>query len=122
MPVKTAYKYAPPTPYGNKTILECQHCMRGYNVAMDAMIVKIGNSQGVHIPKPLIEEAGLGDQVSLRVVEEGLLIEPTTKPRTGWAEAAQQGQGTQEGSSDDVWGVTHFDSLEWEWDSTESNL
>ncbi len=36
---------------------------------MKTKIVRIGNSRGVRIPKPLLEEAGLEDQVRLRVVE-----------------------------------------------------
>ncbi len=31
-----------------------------------ARLVQIGNSRGVRIPKPLIEEAGLTDEVELR--------------------------------------------------------
>jgi antitoxin component of MazEF toxin-antitoxin module len=30
-------------------------------------LVAIGNSRGVRIPKPLIEQGGLGDTVELRV-------------------------------------------------------
>ncbi|MXW58478.1 MAG: AbrB/MazE/SpoVT family DNA-binding domain-containing protein [Acidimicrobiia bacterium] len=88
---------------------------------MDAMIVKVGNSRGVRIPKPLIEEAGLGEQVSLRVVEEGLLIEPRTEPRLGWAEAARLGREGGEGALDEAWGPTRFDSVEWEWESAEGD-
>ena len=81
---------------------------------MDAMIVKVGNSRGVRIPKPMIEEAGLGERVSLRVVEEGLLIAPRTEPRQGWAKAARLGRERGEGALEDAWGPTHFDSVEWE--------
>ncbi|MBI2026128.1 MAG: AbrB/MazE/SpoVT family DNA-binding domain-containing protein [Candidatus Levybacteria bacterium] len=34
---------------------------------MITTIIAIGNSRGVRIPKPLINESGLGDQVELRV-------------------------------------------------------
>lgn len=89
---------------------------------MDARIVMVGNSRGVRIPKPLIEEAGLGEQVSLRVVEGGLLIEPRTEPRQGWAEAARLGREGGEGAlEEEVWGPTRFDSAEWEWDWDEAD-
>lgn len=87
---------------------------------MDAMIVKVGNSRGVRIPKLLIEEAGLGERVSLRVVEEGLLIEPLTEPRLGWAKAAQLGRERGEGVLEDAWGTTRFDLVEWDWDEGDS--
>jgi antitoxin MazE len=34
---------------------------------MKARLVRIGNSRGVRLPKPLILEAGLGEDVELRV-------------------------------------------------------
>ena len=39
-----------------------------YNViTMITTLIAIGNSRGVRIPKPLITESGLGDQVELKV-------------------------------------------------------
>jgi antitoxin MazE len=50
-----------------------------------AYLIKIGNSQGVRIPRPLIEQAHLeGKELQLRVVDEGLLITPCKQPRDGW--------------------------------------
>jgi antitoxin MazE len=49
-------------------------------------LVKIGNSQGIRIPKPYIEEAHLsGAELKLELVHNGLLVRPITKPRHGWA-------------------------------------
>ena len=53
---------------------------------MKAKIVRIGNSRGIRIPKPLLEEAGLGEQVELRIVDGGIMIAAETGPRAGWAE------------------------------------
>lgn len=48
-------------------------------------LIKIGNSQGIRIPKVLIEQAGLQDKsLSLSVVENGLLIEAKATHRQGW--------------------------------------
>ena len=38
---------------------------------MKTRLVRIGNSRGVRIPKPLLEQAGLEDEVQLRVVDDG---------------------------------------------------
>lgn len=56
-----------------------------------AQLIRIGNSQGVRIPKPLIEQAMLeGKELSIEVVEGGgLLIRPVNKARAGWAEQIQ---------------------------------
>ena len=50
-----------------------------------AHIIKIGNSQGIRIPKPIIELTNLeGQELEFTVLNEGLLITTEKKPRTGW--------------------------------------
>ncbi|NOQ13268.1 MAG: AbrB/MazE/SpoVT family DNA-binding domain-containing protein [Methyloprofundus sp.] len=52
-----------------------------------AHLVRIGNSQGIRIPKPLIEQAQLeGKELKFTVLNDGLLIAPINEPRKGWAE------------------------------------
>ena len=50
-----------------------------------AKIVKIGNSQGIRIPKPLISLANLENQeLDFVVLDSGLLITAKKKARVGW--------------------------------------
>lgn len=56
---------------------------------MVTRIVRIGNSQGIRIPKPLIEQAGLSGEVRIDVRGNCLTIRPAAAPRAGWAEAFQ---------------------------------
>ena len=50
-----------------------------------AKIVKIGNSQGIRIPKPLISLANLENQeLDFKVLDSGLLITSEKKSRVGW--------------------------------------
>ena len=50
-----------------------------------AKIVKIGNSQGIRIPKPLISLANLENQeLDFVVLDSGLLITSKKKSRVGW--------------------------------------
>jgi len=52
-----------------------------------ASLIKLGNSQGIRIPKALIEQARLADaELEFKVTDEGLLIRPFEAPRQGWAE------------------------------------
>ena len=82
---------------------------------MKTRLVRIGNSRGVRIPKPLIEEAGLEDEVALRVVAGGLMIEAVRHPRADWAEAARAvRERGEDGLLDDPI-PTAFDETEWEW-------
>ena len=83
---------------------------------MKTRIVKIGNSRGIRLPKPLIEEAGLGEDVELRVVADGLMIERTQRTREGWAEAAARLSARHEDVLLDEPSPTDFDASEWRWD------
>ena len=61
-----------------------------------AHIVKIGNSQGIRIPKPLVEQAQLeGKELKIQLVSEGLLISPEKVPRQHWKEEIEQIIATQ---------------------------
>jgi len=52
-----------------------------------AHLIKIGNSQGIRIPQTLIQQAHLENQeLTLQVVENGLLITPIKNARAGWEE------------------------------------
>jgi antitoxin MazE len=65
---------------------------------MRTHIVKIGNSQGIRIPKPLLDQTGIIDDVELEVEKTQIIIRPTSSPRTGWDTAframAQNGDDT----------------------------
>ena len=56
------------------------------------MLTKIGNSQGIRIPKALIKEAHLENvEIDLEVVENGLLLKPIKKSaRENWEENIKQ--------------------------------
>jgi len=84
---------------------------------MKANIIQIGNSQGVRIPKILLEQLKFEKTVELEVLPEGLLVRPASKlPRDGWAEqfAAENGANDAEEFAD--WNETTlstFDEKEW---------
>ena len=81
---------------------------------MRTRIVRIGNSQGVRLPKLLIEQAGLSEDVELRAEAGQIVIAAPKTTRAGWAEAAEAAHTAGE---DRVLGThtTRFDEQEWEW-------
>jgi antitoxin MazE len=80
---------------------------------MKALLVSIGNSRGVRIPKPLIEQCGLMDEVDLDVQDGTILIRaPRVRPRAGWTNAFAR--MAREG--DDKLAEGHFPSTEWDKD------
>jgi antitoxin MazE len=80
-----------------------------------ARVVRIGNSRGIRLPRPLIATAGLTDEVELEVRKGGLMVTPVTGARAGWAEAAEalaaRGGDRVEGGAV----PTRFDRREWKW-------
>ena len=82
---------------------------------MKAKIVRIGNSRGIRLPKPLIEEAGLAEEVELEVRDGKIVISSAKRPRQGWAESARGLASRKEGELLDEPIPTRFDLEEWEW-------
>lgn len=84
---------------------------------MKARIVRIGNSQGIRIPKPLIEQTGMQEEVLITVRGDTLVISPANPPRTGWAE--EFARMAQAGDDRLVLGDEIIDAAwddeEWEW-------
>ena len=54
---------------------------------MRARVIKIGNSQGMRIPKTLLEQTDIVDEVELDIEKEGIVIRPVSNPRSGWEKA-----------------------------------
>jgi antitoxin MazE len=82
---------------------------------MKARLVRIGNSRGVRLPKPVIEEAGLSDEVELRVRNGAVVITGASHPRSGWAEAARQMGARGDDRLLDAPTPTRFDDEAWRW-------
>jgi antitoxin MazE len=79
-------------------------------------LVRIGNSRGIRIPKPLIEQCGFGDTVDLKVDRDRLIITPDRAPREGWDEAFRAaGPSVDDELLLEPAAPTEFDRNEWEW-------
>ena len=59
-------------------------------MAIRARLIRIGNSRGLRLPKALIEQAELSEEVDLHVEGSRLIVESVREPRVGWAEAAKR--------------------------------
>ena len=54
---------------------------------MRARVIKIGNSQGIRIPKTLLDQTGILDDVELKVEKNQIIIRPISDPRGDWDNA-----------------------------------
>ncbi len=81
---------------------------------MKAQIIRIGNSQGIRIPKTLIEDGKLSGEVELELHEDGLLIRSLQKPRASW-DAAFKAIADVDDDQQTVTTPTEFEKKEWQW-------
>ena len=82
---------------------------------MKVELVRVGNSRGIRIPKPIIEQCRFEDAVELRVENDHLVIAPARLPRAGWEEAFRAAGSS---AHDELLLDTpsnQFDREEWQW-------
>jgi antitoxin MazE len=84
---------------------------------MKTRIVRIGNSQGVRIPKLLLERSNLAEEVELQAHDNQITIRSAKEPREGWgnefrAMAAQRDDALLDNVSPLQ---TQWDVDDWQW-------
>lgn len=77
-------------------------------------MISIGNSRGVRIPKPFIEQCGLSEIVEMDVRDSMILIRSPRQPRSGWGEAFRQMARMGDDKLLDT-PPTQWDAEDWEW-------
>ena len=85
------------------------------NTTIHSKVVKIGNSRGIRIPRTILEQAGLADEVEMKVEGNQLIIQASHHPRQGWEERftamAEQGDDRLL----DETSATQWDEEDWTW-------
>lgn len=87
------------------------------STVLKTRIVRMGNSQGIRIPKLLIDQIGLGAEVQLEVQADHLIIRSARQPRQGWDEQFQNmaKRGDDRLLDEDSLYLTQWEKDEWEW-------
>jgi len=84
---------------------------------MKASIIKIGNSHGIRIPKPIIAQCGFEEEVEFSVQNSALIIKSLKSSRKNWSDAfkkmAAKGDDQLLDSEEPI--STNWDESEWEW-------
>jgi len=81
---------------------------------MRLSIIKIGNSRGLRLPKPILEQCGFEKEVEMEVRNNEIVIRPVKRPRHNWEQAFK----TMAEKSDDTlieFPDSKWDEEEWEW-------
>lgn len=84
-------------------------------MATRTRIVRIGNSRGIRVPRALLEQANLREEVELYAEPGQIIVRSASSPRAGWAEAARAVRERGDEGLLDPPTPTRFDRDEWEW-------
>ncbi len=85
---------------------------------MKTKVIRIGNSQGVRIPKTLIEESGITDEIEMILRDNEIVLRSAETTRKDWGVAfekmAEQGD---DGLLDQevLEKPSNWDETEWTW-------
>ena len=78
-------------------------------------VVQIGNSKGIRIPKAILEQCNIRDQLELEVKNGKIILEPVYDfPRRGWDEAFRE-MGANNDDSLLISDSVDTDMEDWEW-------
>jgi antitoxin MazE len=80
-------------------------------------LVKIGNSQGIRLPKALLEQSGIVGEVGIEVQPDGIVIRPIAPHvvRSGWDRAFAAMAAAGDDRLLDAPMATNWEQTEWEW-------
>jgi antitoxin MazE len=80
-------------------------------------LVKIGNSQGIRLPKTLLEQSGIVGEVGIEVQPDGIMIRPIAPHvvRSGWDSAFATMAEMGDDRLLDAPTATEWEQTEWEW-------
>lgn len=86
---------------------------------MNTRLIRVGNSQGIVLPKKLLQQYQLTGEVDLQPTPEGLLIKPVARPRRqGWDERFQLALAQDQEPENELLGGFSdeaFEETEWQW-------
>lgn len=85
------------------------------NLIVRSKVVRIGNSRGIRIPRSLLEQAGLVEDVEMTVQDGRLIIHSARSPRQGWEDQFTSMAKNGDDLLLDDSATTRWDEEEWVW-------
>lgn len=85
---------------------------------MKTKLIRIGNSKGIRIPKAVIEQSELTDEVEMIVRDHEILLRSVSGPRQGWEKAFRAMAHNNDDELLDIGSSTpdsEWDESEWTW-------
>lgn len=85
---------------------------------MKTKLIRIGNSQGVRIPKPIIEEIGLTEEIEMILEDNQIILRSPKQIRKGWDDAFKkmaQKEDDELLDKEETETPSEWDETEWTW-------
>lgn len=85
---------------------------------MKTKLIRIGNSQGVRIPKPVIEEIGLSGEIEMILEDNQIILRSAEETRKDWDKAFEkmaEKQDDQLLDESETERPSEWDEAEWTW-------
>jgi antitoxin MazE len=82
---------------------------------MKTKIVRIGNSQGIRLPKAVLDQVGFGRDVELTIEDDTIVIRQGREPRQDWEQEFARMAVAEDDRLLDAESRTDFDLEDWEW-------
>ncbi len=86
---------------------------------MITKVIKIGNSRGIRIPKSIIEQSGIKNEVELEINDDKIIIKSIPEARRNWDLAFSKMRENNDDSlldKDFLRDQSLWDEQEWTWD------
>ena len=87
---------------------------------MKTKVIKIGNSRGIRLPKAILRQIGVGDEMNLEVERDRLILKPIRDRRSGWRKAFQNMAFNSDDhllDGEDTVSQSSWDDDEWIWEN-----
>ena len=85
---------------------------------MKTKIIRIGNSQGVRIPKPLIEESGITEEIEMILRDNEIVLRSAETIRKDWEASFEKMAELGDDSlldQEEIEKPSDWDESEWTW-------
>ena len=84
---------------------------------MQVKLITIGNSKGIRIPKPILQQVGWEDSAELEVRGDSIILRPSRPPRAGWEDAFRKHPPAPLSEEEQAWLEVEENDL-WKQDET----
>ena len=85
---------------------------------MKTKLIRIGNSQGVRIPKPVIEEIGLSEEIEMILEDNQIILRSSEETRKDWDHSFKKMAKEDDDQlldQKDIEQPSQWDETEWTW-------